>query len=927
MTSNGMIISSQANTKIKRLLKSKMYSLVEKIGEGGFGCVYKAINKNTGQHVAIKIISGDSQLSSDKERRCIERFDREILLCSKLQHPNIARLLDRGTCEGSAFAVFEFIEGHSLKQQLLESGQLNPVETADIMMQVLQGLIHAHEHGIVHRDLKPANIMLTKIGTKTHAKIIDFGIGSLFSELQNLDYKTITLTQETIGTPSYCAPEQLRGEPPTPQADIYVWGLVFIECLTGEPMASGASVASVFQKQLTPTNLPLPAAIANHTLAPILLKIIEKKPSQRMSKASDVYQVFKQLNFTTLVGRIKHSTTSKVHTYASKDNVCDQTLISTEMFFQTDLVERKQITVLCITLAAHSIFNNSFGAEEVNISERIEAHQQEQKKQCINIAQRYGAQYVGALGNTLLFYFGYPAVSDNDCRLCAKTALALTSHIEEQNNQLKKPEGIVSSFHIGIHSGLVTIHGQNIPEGETPNIAIALSHAAHSNQILCSQTTQRILESQIEFKPQTKVNLGLRKQYEKSYSMIGKRVFKHQLSLSEIRQPRAFVGRKPELRKLTKLLNDTTTGKENRRSMHIYGEAGIGKSRLLFEFQQRVSIITYLNSQCLPEQENQALQPIFDLLKNKYSLHTLATDVVITQLQMLLSLCPDIDAELATSILCSWLDLSTSDNISCCTLTPNESKKILFESLAYLLCLEHHSHTHGRYIFIIEDIQWADPISLEFLKMLTTSSHFSGSTHVFISTSRQTLPSLLKGFVKQVVELKKFNLAQIDTFSSQIFDGLVLTTSFRSFISERTDGVPLFIVKIMDMLKHKKLVFKTGNNICLRLQYSNYSVPDSLRETLQQQLDTLTFGKKIAQIAAVLGREFDYELLRQSTGQNEAQLAPMLDELIHAGLIYIKPDQNKKRFVFKHALVRETAYDSMPIALRIQTQKLVARPL
>jgi predicted ATPase len=77
----------------------------------------------------------------------------------------------------------------------------------------------------------------------------------------------------------------------------------------------------------------------------------------------------------------------------------------------------------------------------------------------------------------------------------------------------------------------------------------------------------------------------------------------------------------------------------------------------------------------------------------------------------------------------------------------------------------------------------------------------------------------------------------------------------------------------------------------------------------------------------VLGREFDYELLRQSTGQNEAQLAPMLDELIHAGLIYIKPDQNKKRFVFKHALVRETAYDSMPIALRIQTQKLVARPL
>lgn len=919
--------SRHPRSKIERLFKSKMYSLVEKIGEGGFGHVYKAINKNTGQLVAIKFISVNSVLSSDKKRKCIQRFNREILLCCKLQHPNITRLLDRGTCEGSAFAVFEFIEGHSLKQQLLESGQLHPVETADIMMQVLEGLIHAHERGIVHQDLKPANIMLTKTGTKTHAKIIDFGVGALFNKRQkskqsNLAYKSITLTQETIGTPAYCAPEQLRGEPPSPQTDIYVWGLVFIECLTGEPMACGSNMASVFQKQLAPYNLPLPASIANHALGPILLKVIEKKLSKRMSHAKEVYQVFKQLNFTTLVGRIKNTTTCQIGTLHAWDKAFDQTLISNDMFFQTDLVERKHITVLCIALQAHCIFNDGVG--KVSNPEFLEAHQQEQKKQCVHIAQRFGAQYVGGLGNTLLFYFGYPVVSDNDCRLCAITALAITRHIEKQNCLLKQPQCIVSSFYIGMHSGPVTIHGQNMPEGETPNIALALAHAADSNQILCSQTTQRILESHIEFKRQNKVNLGLCKPHENSYSLIGKRVFKRYLDVSEVRQTRAFVGRKLELRKLETLLYDTTPANKNHRSIHIYGVAGIGKSRLLFEFQQRVSTSTYLTAQCLPEHNNQALQPIFDLLKNKYSLHTLAEDAVITQLHILLASCSYIEAELATGILCSWLGFSQPDNINDFTLAPDGSKKILFDSLAYLFCLQHPCNTHGGYIFAIENIQWADPISLEFIKKFTSDSDFSLSKHLFISTSRQTLPALLKASVKWVIELEKFNLAQIDAFSSQMFDGLQLTTSFLSFINERTDGVPLFIVKIIDMLKHKKQVFKAGHNICLYLQHSNYEIPDSLQETLQQQLDILTFSKKTAQVAAVLGREFDFELLRQGAGQNEAQLELMLDELINAGLIFIKPDHDKKRFVFKHALVRETAYNNMPRALRIETQQLMA---
>jgi predicted ATPase len=269
------------------------------------------------------------------------------------------------------------------------------------------------------------------------------------------------------------------------------------------------------------------------------------------------------------------------------------------------------------------------------------------------------------------------------------------------------------------------------------------------------------------------------------------------------------------------------------------------------------------------------------------------------------------------------LGFAIPSEFSPCTLPPNESKKTLFEVLIYLLCLDYPNKSKGRYVFIIEDIQWADPISLEFIKMLTSNTHFLYSTHTFISTSRQCPPDILKGVVKPLVELKKFSLTEVNTFASQLFDGLQLTVSLRNFINERTDGIPLFIIKLIDMLKQKEQIFEAEDKMFLLLQHSNYEVPCSLRETLQQQLDSLIFGKKIAQIAAVIGREFDYELLRQSAGQDEDQLELMLDELINSGLIYIKPKYHKRRFVFKHALVRETAYDNMPRLLRLETQKLL----
>lgn len=159
---------------IEQLFKSDTYTLLEKIGHGGFGQVFKAKHLTTNQFVAIKFLTLNPEFDDDKKRRYIDRFERETLLSSRLQHPNIVRLLDKGVCDESLlYAVFEYVDGDTLRYVLNEQGALNPVETSMVMGQVLDALAHAHEQGVIHRDVKPANIMLVKTGAKLHVKVLD----------------------------------------------------------------------------------------------------------------------------------------------------------------------------------------------------------------------------------------------------------------------------------------------------------------------------------------------------------------------------------------------------------------------------------------------------------------------------------------------------------------------------------------------------------------------------------------------------------------------------------------------------------------------------------------------------------------------------------------------------------------------------------
>ncbi|NQZ07979.1 MAG: TOMM system kinase/cyclase fusion protein [Algicola sp.] len=899
-----MTIQTISDESIAEHFNSQAYQLFEKIGEGGFGRVYRAKQVNTGQIVAIKFLSLSTEFDEAKKQRYIERFERETLLCSRLQHPNIVRLLDKGRCGDLLYAVFEYVEGKTLRQTLLDAGSLFPVEAAEIMAQVLDALSHAHEQGVIHRDIKPANIMLTKTGAKTHAKILDFGIGTLVNEVRQLDYKSITLTQETLGTPSYSAPEQLRGEPPTTKTDIYVWGLVFIECLTGQPTISGASLAAVFHKQLSQSNVPLPAALAGHTVAALLRRVLQKKANERAADAGELYNEFTQLNFSTLVGDLTNqSKRSHAGSETTAVHVGDD---ETQLHYsstQTSLTERKQISTLCVALNMRAT-----GDETAIDYEVADALHRDQKSQCVDIAVRFGAFHVGTVGNTLLFYFGYPTVSDNDSRLCARTALEIVSKLHNRNSLLKQTQGIEVLAHLGMHTGVITTYADATPEGESANIAMDLARLADANQVLCTEGSKELLDTHLEFQSQQSSVVGICNQQIPLYSLVGERQVEAFGFLRANKNNYDFIGRDVELTALKQLLSPNH--RENKNIAHIHGEAGIGKSRLVFELRNLARGFTHYVAQCLPEHKNNALYPILNVVNYKYSLASLTPEAKVQKLRSEMNKKQQIKEQDVLPILCSWLALPLPKDISATAHSPDVQKQILFDALITLLSNQDVEDSPYPVLFLFEDMHWADPTSIEFVSRLSANSRFRASNDVFVSTSRQPLPDKLSTADIQSIELLKLSQEKTSEFVLNLFNNLKVSDRLLNVVVTRTDGIPLFIEELVDMLKHKGLV-EHLNGITDFVSTDVISeVPSSLRDSLQQKLDTLVYAKETAQLAATIGREFDYGLLAAASNHSQAQLQIDLNELVEAELVFLQRKVAGDSYIFKHALVRDAAYES-----------------
>ncbi|MBI2839596.1 MAG: serine/threonine protein kinase, partial [Acidobacteria bacterium] len=226
------------------------YKVLEKIGQGGFGEVYKARHLRMDRTVALKLLR--VQLAGDVEH--LKRFEQEAKAASRINHPNAVVVYDSGQAEeGVLYIAMEYVDGVSLKHVLKEAKTLPPERVVRIIKQICSALAEAHRMGVVHRDLKPENIMIcSKAGKEDVVKVLDFGIAKIISE----DAQGLTQTGVAFGTPRYMSPEQCEGKPVDWRADIYALGCIIYEMLSGRPPFEG-EVTTVMFKHVTEEPRPL----------------------------------------------------------------------------------------------------------------------------------------------------------------------------------------------------------------------------------------------------------------------------------------------------------------------------------------------------------------------------------------------------------------------------------------------------------------------------------------------------------------------------------------------------------------------------------------------------------------------------------------------------------------------------------------------
>ena len=254
------------------------YKILDKIGQGGMGIVYKAADTKLKRTVALKFLP--PELTRDSEAK--ERFTQEAQAAAALDHPNICIIHEIDEAEGQTFISMAYIEGQSLKGRI-ESGPMEIREVLDIAVQVAEGLKEAHEKGIVHRDIKPGNILVTKKG---QVKITDFGLAKLEWGVN------LTKTAAILGTVAYMSPEQAKGEKVDQRTDIWSWGAMLYEMLTQKlPFKSPkdqATIYSILHEEPKPvSNLreDLP-----QNLERLIKKALEKEPSRRYQRISKILE-------------------------------------------------------------------------------------------------------------------------------------------------------------------------------------------------------------------------------------------------------------------------------------------------------------------------------------------------------------------------------------------------------------------------------------------------------------------------------------------------------------------------------------------------------------------------------------------------------------------------------------------------------------
>jgi class 3 adenylate cyclase len=535
--------------------------------------------------------------------------------------------------------------------------------------------------------------------------------------------------------------------------------------------------------------------------------------------------------------------------------------------------------------------------------------------------EKFGGHVAQHLGDGLMAYFGYPVAHEEDPRRATLAALEICASLPAANEQIRRDHGVELAVRIGIHTGPAIagdVGGGRFREqlalGRTPNVAARVQAAADPGTVLVSEDTWRLIHGffdATDLGPTTLKGLATPMALYRIIAPTGARTA---FDAARARGLAPLVGRAQEVQHLLDAFRAAAAGTGT--TIGLRGEPGIGKSRLADAFRsaaEHAGAVSWLSGQCSPYDQSTAYGPLAAVVADALGIADRDTGEargtkVRDGLAALQVERPD-----AVPLLCELLGAPAPDGLALAPMTPVLRKERTLGAMAELVA---RTASRGPTVVCVEDLHWADPSTLEFLALLAART--SALPMVLLLTAR---PEFEAPWLPATTVL---SLERLPAEASRALAASVaqrqLPDRLSALIHARTDGIPLFVEELTKVIVESGVL--DGERAADTAEWEAV-IPGSLRDSIAARLDSLGPARRIAQLASVIGRDFGRDLLG-IVADDDAHVEAALERLLDAGLAYREGNVEPARYSFKHALVRDAAYESLLRSTRLELHGRVA---
>jgi TOMM system kinase/cyclase fusion protein len=586
--------------------------------------------------------------------------------------------------------------------------------------------------------------------------------------------------------------------------------------------------------------------------------------------------------------------------------------------------ERRQLTVLFCDLVDSTRLAGQLDPEDYR--EVVRAYQ----ATCAEVIQRFEGYIAQYLGDGLLVYFGYPQAHEDDARRAVHAGLGIVASIQERNTRLAQHHGVRVAVRIGIHTGIVVVgevgsgtRQEHLAMGETPNVAARLQGQAEPDTIVISAATFRLVRGYFTSQDLGAYALKGMVAPVQVYHILGESAAQSRLDVAETTGFTPLVGRDAEVELLLERWAQSQSGMGQ--VVLLCGEAGIGKSRLVEGVRERVlrEGATRIAFRCSPYYQNSVLYPIVDHLQRFLHWHRNDTpEAKFDTLERVLQT-SRLPLEEVIPLFAALLSVPLPVRYPPLSQTPQQQRHKTHEALVAWLLEE----TERQPVLAVwEDLQWADPSTLEVLSLVLDQAP-TARMLTLLTCRPEFRPPWASSAPVTHVSLTRLGRSQVEAMLTYLTGGKALPAEVVEQVVAKTDGVPLFVEELVKMILESGLVREEEERYVLTGLLPPLAIPSTLHDSLMARLDRLSAARELVQLGAVLGREFSYEVLQAVAPLEETTLQYGLAQIVDAELVYQRGLPPRSRYVFKHALIQDAAYQSLLKSTRQQYHQRIAQVL